>query len=147
MKRWMCVVDVEATCWPDRQVPGPNGQGWVEPRNEIIEIGAAMVSLPDLAVKDEFDMFVRPNLNPELTDFCKTLTSIRQEDVDGAQMFPVVLKSFTDWIATVGPKEDVLFSSWGMYDSHLIMNTSTSKITWPPRWAGRLGELGRFLPG
>src|SRR3989442_1431695 len=116
MKRLMCVVDLEATCWPDDQKPGPEGQGAVEPRTEIIEIGAAMVGFPDLSAAGEFDVFVRPKLNPVLTDFCKTLTSIRQEDVDGAQMFPAALDQFTRWISTCGTKKEVLFSSWGMYD-------------------------------
>lgn len=121
MKRWMCVVDIEATCWADRKLPGPGGEGWVEPRNEIIELGAAMVGLPDLSAGSEFDMFVRPIVNPLLTDFCKTLTSIRQQDVDAAQKYPAVLERFNSWISTFGPKEDVLFSSWGMYDKTQIL--------------------------
>lgn len=124
MKRCMCVVDIEATCWPDRKAPGPDGQGWVEPRTEIIEIGAAMLGLPDLSAKGEFDMFVRPKLNPVLTDFCKTLTSIRQQDTDEAQAFPLVLKSFAEWISTFGRKEEVLFASWGRYDKNQFLRDS-----------------------
>ncbi|OGS28279.1 MAG: hypothetical protein A3J70_12815 [Elusimicrobia bacterium RIFCSPHIGHO2_02_FULL_61_10] len=121
MKRLMCVVDLEATCWPDRKVPGPGGQGWIEPRNEIIEIGAAMVELPELSALGEFDMFVHPKLNSVLTDFCKTLTSIRQEDVNAALLFPAVLEKFEAWTSTFGLKEDVLFGSWGMYDKNQLL--------------------------
>ena len=121
MKQLMCVVDIEATCWPDRKMPGPGGQGWVEPQNEIIEIGAAMVALPDLSAKGEFDMFVRPKLNPVLTDFCKTLTSIRQQDIDAAQAFPEALERFAAWISAYGPKEEVLFASWGRYDKNQLL--------------------------
>lgn len=118
MKHFLCVVDVEATCWPNHKMPGPNGQGWVEPRTEIIEIGAAMVSITDLTVKGEFDEFVRPKLNPELSDFCRTLTSIRQQDIDAARGFPEVLTKFGAWISSFGPKEEVLFASWGRYDKN-----------------------------
>lgn len=120
-KHLMCVVDLEATCWPDHKAPGPGGEGWIEPRTEIIEIGAAIVDLPGLSARGEFDMFVRPNLNPALTEFCKTLTSIRQEDVDAAPPFPTVVGKFAAWIASFGPKEDVLFGSWGLYDKNQLL--------------------------
>ena len=121
MKELLCVVDLEATCWPDRKIPGPGGQGWVEPRNEIIEIGAAMVGLPDLSARDEFDIFVGPKLNPALTDFCKALTSIRQEDVDAALPFPPAMEKFAAWLSSFGPKENVLFASWGLYDKNQFL--------------------------
>ena len=114
-------MDIEATCWPDRKMPGPDGLGWVEPQNEIIEIGTVMVGLPGLSVKGEFDEFVRPKLNPALTDFCKGLTSIRQQDIDVAQAFPAVLKNFAGWLSTFGPKEEVLFASWGRYDKNQFL--------------------------
>lgn len=162
MKKWMCVVDIEATCWADRSIPGPNGEGLVEPRNEIIEIGAAMVGLPDLSAGGEFDVFVRPTLNPVLTDFCKMLTSIRQQDVDEAPLFPAALERFAVWIATFGSKEDVLFSSWGRYDKnqflldcelhkvlfpfddeHLnLKNHAATRMGWKPRGVARM--LGRL---
>lgn len=113
-------------------------------------------------------MFVRPILNPALTDFCKTLTSIRQQDVDEAQMFPAVLERFVGWISTFGPKEDVLFSSWGRYDKnqfwrdcelhkvpfpfddeHLnLKNHAASRMGWKPRGVGRmLTRLGMKFEG
>lgn len=116
MKGLLCVVDLEATCWPERKAPGPGGRGWIEPRTEVIEIGAALVELPGLSARGEFDSFVRPQLNPALTDFCKTLTSIRQEEVDAAPPFPAALETFAAWLAGFGGKDAVLFGSWGRYD-------------------------------
>jgi len=116
MKKLICVVDFEATCWEDRKIPGPNGQGWVEPRNEIIEFGAVMAEMPELEPFTQFQAFVRPTLNPVLTDFCKTLTSIRQEDVDQAEEFPHVLAAFRGWMHGAAGDDDVLFASWGDYD-------------------------------
>lgn len=83
-----------------------------------------MLTIPDLSAKGEFDMFVRPKLNPVLTDFCKTLTSIRQQDTDEAQAFPLVLERFAAWISTYGRKEEVLFASWGRYDKNQFLRDS-----------------------
>lgn len=119
-KKWLCVVDLEATCWENKRMPGPNGQGWVEPQMEIIEIGAQLLRLPQLELEDEFDTFIRPKLNPVLSDFCKTLTSIRQEDVDKAPLFPDALEKFVAWLKPAGPIGSVLFGSWGFYDKNQL---------------------------
>ncbi len=97
------IVDLEATCWPKGTRPN---------RMEIIEIGAVRLG-PDLGpIVAEFDAFVRPVNEPELSDFCTELTGIRQEDVDRADPFPVVFRRFLEWI---GPEPFVL-CSWGAYD-------------------------------
>lgn len=140
----------------------------VEPRNEIIELGAAMVSLPELTSGGEFDLFVRPILNPTLTDFCKTLTSIRQQDVDQALPFPAALERFSVWLATFGSKEDILFSSWGRYDKNQLLrdcelhkvpfpfddehlnlkNHAATRMGWKPRGVARmLTRLGMKFEG
>ena len=51
---------------------------------ETLEIGLVVIDLESLEIVDEFQRFVRPQINPTLTDFCKKLTSIQQADVDGA---------------------------------------------------------------
>lgn len=93
------ILDLEATCW----------EGDRTKRNEIIEIGAVRVI--DGKITDEFQRFIKPHLNPTLSDFCKQLTSIKQEDVDNAESFPIVISYFLDWI-----KEDCYLCSWGFYD-------------------------------
>jgi len=97
------VLDLEATCEKDN--PHFN--------KEIIEIGA--VKLTDsFEIIDTYDAFVRPILNPTLSAFCMELTTIQQSDVDAANLFPVVLNGFKEWIG-VGSKE-YLLCSWGFYD-------------------------------
>ncbi len=97
------IVDLEATCWKTGTSPA---------RQEIIEIGAVLVSGADLAPGEEFARFVRPIIEPVLSPFCIELTSIRQEDVDQAEDFGIVFPVFLDWIG------DELFTlcSWGAYD-------------------------------
>jgi len=79
-------------------------------QNEIIEIGAVKVN-ETLEIVDEFSEFIRPVINPELSDFCKELTTISQADVNAADLFPKVLDRFTEWI-----DEDYVLCSWGKYD-------------------------------
>ena len=97
------IVDLEATCWDK-----PTDRS----RMEIIEIGAvALESATGEAVK-EFSEFVRPVLEPMLSDFCKQLTSIKQSQVDNAESFPAVFARFVDWIG----QEPFRLCSWGGYD-------------------------------
>jgi len=59
------ILDLEATCWEEKS----------DKANEIIEIGAVKLD-ENLEVVDTFSQYVRPVISPELSDFCKTLTSI-----------------------------------------------------------------------
>ena len=98
------VIDLEATCWERGSIPS---------RMETIEIGAVMLASAAGPPQGEFNAFVRPVASPALSDFCKALTSIRQEDVDAANIFPIVLKSLVDWAQ---PAQPFVWCSWGAYD-------------------------------
>lgn len=97
--RPIIIVDLEATCSEQRDIV-----------NEIIEIGA--VKIENGKITSIFDSFVKPVINPILTDFCKDLTSIKQENVDSANEFPKVLREFRNWIGT----NNFILMSWGFYD-------------------------------
>lgn len=97
------IVDLEATCWEN--VRNPQAM-------EIIEIGAVEILSAQEPPVAEFSRFVRPVVNPDLSDFCQRLTSITQFDVDEAQPFPEVLDEFTEWVGW-GP---FTLCSWGAYD-------------------------------
>ena len=104
--RWskapLIVFDLEATCWPE---------GTVVERQETIEIGAVRLG-PDLKPAGEFQPFVKPVGEARLSDFCRELTGIRQEQVDGAEPFPRVLAEFEAW----GGGAPVRWASWSGYD-------------------------------
>ena len=97
------VVDLEATCCDDDSFP--------KSEMEIIEIGAVKLDA-NYEVIDEFERFVYPVINHNLTEFCKNLTTIRQEEVDTAFRFVRVFNDFQDWI---GEGRHWL-CSWGYYD-------------------------------
>ncbi len=103
------IVDLEATCWEKRG----------NRRNEIIEIGAVCVD-GKKSVLGEFDIIVKPILNPELSEFCTDLTTITQEMVDQSPEFPEALKAFKEWVNSF--KDQYLLCSWGHYDRLQFVN-------------------------
>lgn len=105
------VIDLEATCWQGEETEKYRGQ------NEIIEIGAAIVNKSrEICWKGGW--FVRPVLHPVLSNFCKELTTIGQEDVDNAAPLPDVLALFSAKVfeITAGGLDQSLLVSWGNYD-------------------------------
>ena len=120
-KNKIIIVDLEATCWDKGQHSSKN--------MEIIEIGAVKVYVNDLQIVDEYDAFIKPIKFPILSDFCKELTTIKQEDVDSADEFPRVWQSFLDWI---GDYEDVSIASWGAYDKiQMLQDCILHKLKFP----------------
>ena len=107
---------MEASCWLGRP---PHGL------NEVIEIGAVKVNDYNEVVSI-FSKFIKPTVNPILSDFCKRLTSISQEDVDKTRTFPFIIQDFMDWI---GIEEDFVLISWGKYDKQqLIQDCELHKL-------------------
>lgn len=97
------IFDLEATCY-DRMEDIPEGF-----LNEIIEIGAVMVDENGTELS-RFSKFAKPPLFPELSDFCKKLTTITQEDVDNADNLKDVIIEFDKWC------DGSTMLSWGFYD-------------------------------
>lgn len=96
------IVDLEATCWKT---------GTYLQKMEVIEIGAVRLD-ENLVEAGEFAAFVKPTREPVLSDFCRQLTGITQEQVDGAEQFPAVFEKFCAWIG----EGEFRLCSWGAYD-------------------------------
>ena len=75
--KYLVVLDFEATCDKDRKTFKPI---------EIIEWPAVIVDVETLKIykdpKDYFHVYIKPQKNPILTEFCTELTGITQEMVD-----------------------------------------------------------------
>jgi inhibitor of KinA sporulation pathway (predicted exonuclease) len=108
------VLDLEATC---------SDQETFDRREmEIIEIGAVMVEANSLALIDEFQTFVKPVRHPTLTEFCKSLTSITQAQVDQAPSYPEAIAALTGWLAQY---PNSVFGSWGDFDRRQFKQDSS----------------------
>jgi len=99
------VFDLEATCDDKTKI-----------KNEVIEIGAVKLN-ENLEIIEEFQSFINPKLNKTLTDFCKQLTSIKQDDVDYADTFEIVIEKFKTFIGN-----EYKLCSWGFYDKNQFIS-------------------------
>ena len=107
----LVICDFEATCWERHGCAIPEHRPLKQ--MEIIEFAAVVCDSKTLEIKRMFTRFVRPILNPKLSDFCIGLTSITQNDVDGADTFDKVVGEFVE---TVHPLQYSQWGSWGDYD-------------------------------
>ena len=103
------IIDFEATCCDHSSVP--------KQEMEIIEFGAVMLQRGTMQIVDEFQSFIRPVRNPQLTPFCTELTTITQQDVDAAPDFASVISALKQWLK---PYSNYVFCSWGDYDRYQL---------------------------
>jgi inhibitor of KinA sporulation pathway (predicted exonuclease) len=76
--RTAVVFDLEFTAWE-----GSRARRWSLPgeKTEIVQIGAVKLDADALKVIDEFEVLVRPRLNPVLSDYLIALTGITNEEL------------------------------------------------------------------
>ena len=115
--RYLYCVDLEATCDEVSESEPPKSLAVVPDQMETIEIGLVVIDLETLDIVDEFKRFVRPQINPILTDFCKKLTSIQQADVDSAGTYAEVGQELGAFIARY---PNAAWASWGDYDARQL---------------------------
>lgn len=107
----LLIIDLESTCYKRGE----------EPKNfisEIIEIGAVVLDPRTFEIIDEYQAFIKPVIFPKLTDFCKELTTITQEQVDAGKNVEIAMKE----INAFQQKHSAVFVSWGFYDKKQFKN-------------------------
>jgi inhibitor of KinA sporulation pathway (predicted exonuclease) len=107
------ILDLEATCCNQETIK--------RHQTEIIEIGAVMVAAQSLNVIDEFQTFIKPVRYPILTQFCKSLTSITQEQDDQAPGYGEAIALLKQWLSNY---PNAVFGSWGDYDRNQFKQDS-----------------------
>jgi len=101
--RTILVVDVEATCWEGSPPPGE--------QNEIIEVGWAVLDVPDGVVVQNGTVLVKPERS-RVSAFCTQLTTLTQEQVDGGVSFGEVCRFLEEELASKAGT----WASYGAYD-------------------------------
>jgi inhibitor of KinA sporulation pathway (predicted exonuclease) len=118
---YFLIIDLEATCSEDNTVP--------RHEMEIIEIGAVMLNSVTWEIDAEFQQFIQPVRNPQLTDFCTELTTISQKDVANALKFSEAIALLQEWMRSY---PGYVFCSWGDYDrKQFIQDCHYHKIDYP----------------
>ncbi|GMI44301.1 hypothetical protein TrCOL_g9889 [Triparma columacea] len=105
--QFLVVLDYEWTC---------DSAASMRPHAEIIEWGCVLVDLRSrpAEIVSEFQEYVKPKYNPRLTDFCKELTAITQEQVDQGSSLETTIDNFDSWLRRNGVKVSVIPLSYAV---------------------------------
>ena len=82
-----------ATCFEDRRKKF---------KQEVIEFPTVFIDVATGEVAAEFHQYVKPRLNPQLSEFCTELTGIEQATVDAGKYFEEVLKDHEKFVTEHG---------------------------------------------
>eukprot|EP01095_Lingulamoeba_sp_RSL-Kostka_P006235 TRINITY_DN194_c2_g1_i1.p1 TRINITY_DN194_c2_g1~~TRINITY_DN194_c2_g1_i1.p1 ORF type:complete len:210 (-),score=47.29 TRINITY_DN194_c2_g1_i1:650-1279(-) len=94
---YFIVLDFEATC---------NNPIQMKPM-EIIEFPCVLLNAATLEIEDRIQFYVKPVINPILSDFCTSLTGITQDVVDEGITFEEALEGINDWIVNKHNLENI----------------------------------------
>lgn len=125
MARWkeqeILVVDLEASCWEDKQPP--NGE-----QNEIIEIGVSTYNFKTCEIGEADSFLIKPTLS-KISPFCTQLTTITQEllDTEGKDW----QEQLNAFIVKYSPMTKI-WASYGEYDKIMFAKQSTKMSTFNP---------------
>ncbi|WVZ62747.1 hypothetical protein U9M48_012457 [Paspalum notatum var. saurae] len=107
------VVDFEATCEKDAPIYP----------QEIIEFPAVLVHGVTGELLSAFRTYVRPRYHPILSSFCRELTGITQEDVDGGVDLADALALHDAWLVAAGAATDrIAVVTWGDWDCRTLLD-------------------------
>ncbi|MDP6923210.1 MAG: exonuclease domain-containing protein [Candidatus Scalindua sp.] len=90
------ILDTEWTTWPGALERSWSGK---DEYREIIRIGAIIIDLDSLQEIEVLDVFVKPSINPNLSDYCIKLTGItdKQIQAEGIEIHEALHK-FGDFV-------------------------------------------------
>lgn len=125
----LLIVDFEATC-TDTKFSNRD-------QMEIIEFPIIVLDIKHNMIVDEFHMFVKPTINPILTDFCKDLTGIAQEVVDNAKMLECVIRYAEVFISKYPNAAFVTDGDWDLRDQ-LPKQLNNERITISDNFANKI---------
>lgn len=114
MSLYICVLDFEATCWDDNSIENKD-----KSKVEIIEFPSILYKLENNKLEkiSEFHEYVKPTINPKLSDFCTKFTGITQETVDKSSTFAGVFNRHYKWLTTnVSDLNKLTFLTCGAWD-------------------------------
>ncbi|TCS92066.1 3'-5' exonuclease [Hazenella coriacea] len=106
----LLIIDLESTCYEKTKQPPYFF-------SEIIEFGAVVFDVNTLKQVEGYQTFVRPTLFPQLSPFCKSLTTITQEQVETGKSIETAITELNE----LSRRTKSIFSSWGFYDQRQTM--------------------------
>ena len=76
--------------WPDPQFPA-----------EVIQVGMASFDMTKNQCLAKFSSYVRPVLNPRLSDYCINLLQIPQSTIDNSPALPEVIDQISSFVLSI----------------------------------------------
>jgi inhibitor of KinA sporulation pathway (predicted exonuclease) len=112
-RHYVAVFDLEFTAWEGSMQSRWSRDG---EHTEIVQIGAVKLDAESLLITDEFEMLLRPRVNPVLSRYFTDLTGISNEMLDERAVdFITAYRAFLDF---VGPcptwafgRDDLVFAN------------------------------------
>ena len=120
IKNKINIVDIESTCWDINAQP-------INEISEIIEIGITVVDNIKLEILSTDSILIKPKKS-KVSEFCRSLTTITQEDVDNGLTF----EEACNILKTKYKSKDRTWVSWGDYDRKMFEKMSKEYLTQYP---------------
>lgn len=95
-------LDLEYTCWENSL-----RDDWSDPKfpAEILQVGMAGFDLVQGRCLTKFSAYVRPVLNPRMSDYCINLLQISQTIIDSSPTLPEVINQISSFLGRY--REDI----------------------------------------
>lgn len=111
-KRYLFCVDLEATCCDKGSFP--------REEMEIIEFGGVLLDKEkNWEAVDRVEFFIQPTIHPVLTEFCKKLTNITQEQVDNGLLYEQAYSLTGRY--QLDRANQMSWCSWGEFDKNIMI--------------------------
>lgn len=96
MSKKIVIFDAEYTSWENCQK-----LGWDKDKNqykEVIQISGLKIDVESQEIIDQINIFIKPTINPELSEYIQKLTNITQSDInEKAELFDNSITKFITW--------------------------------------------------
>ncbi|KAF9650514.1 exonuclease RNase T and DNA polymerase III [Thelephora ganbajun] len=120
--RYLLVLDFEASC---------GESGFPKNQMEIIEFPTIVYDLQGKKEVGRFHEYVKPVMQPQLTEFCTGLTGIPGTEINSAEPFPPVCERFKAFLKNQNLWDDpstYAFITCGAWDLHTMLPRQLSQI-------------------
>jgi inhibitor of KinA sporulation pathway (predicted exonuclease) len=123
-KPHVAVIDLEATCYDNPADADAN-------RNEVIEIGWALLDIATMTVIDRRQLYVRPTTS-FVSSYCTELTGIRPEQVAQAATFAEAMVELGRWHSEHARGPITIWGSYGEFDCRQLQRQCSAEgLTYP----------------
>ena len=126
---YLICLDLEYTCWensiqddwPDPQFPA-----------EILQVGMAVFDLIQGQCLNKFSAYVRPVLNPRMSDYCANLLQISQNIIDDSPALPQVINKISSFLSDYGDDSTLVCAfgpDWKRFADDAVRHNRESPFT------------------